>query len=129
MAFDVEISPRAFRDLDELATELKERSQSYDVARKWFLSVMNAIDSLAEMPERRPVVAEAQDEFERVRLLLHGKRNRRYTIYYCVRKLSPSSGTVSVFHVRHWARKGLSEDELQELMDELQEDQENGGEQ
>jgi plasmid stabilization system protein ParE len=90
MAFNVEISPRAFRDLDELATELKERSQNGAVARKWFLAVVGAIDSLAEMPERRPVVTEARDEIERVRLLLHGKRNRRYRIYYCVRKVGPS---------------------------------------
>ncbi len=118
MGFNVEISPRALRDLDELAAELKERSQSYTVARKWFLAVVDAIDSLAEMPERCPVVTEGQDEIECVRVLLHGKRNRRYKIYYCVRKLSPSSGTVSVFHVRHWARKGPREHQLQELMDE-----------
>jgi plasmid stabilization system protein ParE len=129
MAFNVEISPRAFRDLDELATDLKERSQSYAVARKWFLAVLGAIDSLAEIPERRPVVTEAQDEIERVRLLLHGKRNRQYRIYYCVRKRSTSSGTVSVFHVRHWARRGPSEDELREFIDELQDGQENGGKQ
>jgi hypothetical protein len=48
MAFDVEISPRAFRDLDELATELKERSQSYAVARKWFLS---SRDKKVDRPE------------------------------------------------------------------------------
>jgi plasmid stabilization system protein ParE len=118
MDFNVEISPRAFRDLDELAIELKERSKSYAVARKWFLAVVAAIDSLAEMPERCPVVMKAQDEIECVRLLLHGKRNRRYRIYYCVRKLNSSSGTVSVFHLRHWARKVLREDELQELIDE-----------
>ena len=71
------------------------------MAPKWFLAVVDAIDSLAEMPERCPVVTEGQDEIECVRLLLHGKRNRRYRIYYCVRKLSSSSGTVSVFHLRH----------------------------
>ena len=72
MGFNVEISPRALRDLDELAAELKERSQSYTVARKWFLAVVDAIDSLAEMPERCPVVTEGQDEIECVRVLLHG---------------------------------------------------------
>ena len=118
MVFKVEISPRAFRDLDELAAELKERSQSYTVARKWFLAVVESIDSLSSMAERCPVVTETQDQIECVRILLHGKRKRLYRIYYCVRKLGPSSGTVSVFHVRHWARKGLSENELQELMNE-----------
>ena len=117
---NVEISPRAFRDLDELATELKQRSQSNAVARKWFMAVLDSIDSLAEMPERLPVVTEAHNEIERVRLLLHGKRNHRYIGFTTAcRKLGPSSGTVNVFHVRHWARKGLSGDELQELMDEL----------
>jgi plasmid stabilization system protein ParE len=77
MVFNVEISPRAFRDLDELAAELKERSQSYTVARKWFLAVVESIDSPAEMPERGPLVTETQDEIGCVRLLLHGKRNRR----------------------------------------------------
>jgi plasmid stabilization system protein ParE len=52
MDFSVEISPRAFRDLDELAAELKERSQSYTFARKWFLTIVDAIGSLVEMPER-----------------------------------------------------------------------------
>jgi len=72
MGFNVEISPRALRDLDELAAELKDRSQSYTVARKWFLAVVDAIDSLGEMPERCPVVTEGQDEIECVRVLLHG---------------------------------------------------------
>jgi hypothetical protein len=81
------------------------------------------------MPERHPVVTEAGNEIERVRVLLQGKRNRRYKIYYCVRKLSPTRGTLSVFHVRHWARKSPSDDELQELMNESRQEQENGGEQ
>ncbi len=37
MGFNAEISPRALWDLDEVTAELKERSQSYTVARKWFL--------------------------------------------------------------------------------------------
>src|SRR5262245_1247544 len=102
MAYKVEISPRAFRDLDNLAIEIRKRSQSIAITRKWFLSILDAIDSLAEMPERCPVLAEGEDEIERVRLLLHGSRKRSYKIYYCVRKDGPSSGTVSVFHVRHW---------------------------
>jgi len=34
------------------------------VAGKWFLAVVDAIDSLAEMPERCPLVTETQDEIE-----------------------------------------------------------------
>jgi len=60
MAFNLEISPRALGDLDELADNIKRRSRSYDIARKWFLSVLESIDTLAEMPERCPVTVEAE---------------------------------------------------------------------
>jgi len=118
MAFSVEISPQAFRDLDDLAIYLLERSQSRSVARKWFLSVLDSIDSLSTLPERHPVVALAEPDVEIVRLLTHGRRNRKYKIYYCVRKRSPSSGIVSVFHIRHWARRPVSANELQALRHE-----------
>src|SRR5258707_979421 len=83
MAFNVEISPRAFGDLDELATNIKQRSRSYAVARKWLLSVLESIDSLAEMPERCPVVIEAEIDVERVRVLLHGARSEVQDLLLC----------------------------------------------
>jgi hypothetical protein len=51
-----------------------------------------------------------------VRLLLYGKRNRQYKVFYSVQKKTRSTGTVQVFHVRHWARKSLDTDQLRELM-------------
>lgn len=122
MAFSVEISPRAFQDLDDLATELKERSQSHTVARTWFLAILDAIDGLTEMPERCPIVVEAGADVVRVRLLLHGRSSRKYRIYYSVQKDTRFAGTVSVFHIRHWARKALRADEIQELMNEIRRD-------
>jgi len=40
-----------------------------------------------------------------------------YKVYYAVHKETPTAGTVRVFHVRHWARKSLSAEDLQELID------------
>ena len=73
------------------------------MARKWLLAVVDAIDSLAQMPERCPVVTEAHDDIECVRVLLHG---------------NATAGIGFITACGHWARKGFSEDELQELMDE-----------
>jgi hypothetical protein len=53
-----------------------------------------------------------------VRLLLHGRKNRAYKIYFAIRYETPVSGTVSVFHVRHWARKAVSGYELQKMLNE-----------
>lgn len=115
MAFRVEISPRAFQDLDEIAQYVKQ-SSSFEQAEKWFNGIIAAIRSLEEMPNRCPAADESEELGEEVRLLLHGTRNRRYKVYYSVQERTSSAGTVRVFHVRHWARRSLNTDQLRELM-------------
>jgi plasmid stabilization system protein ParE len=117
MAFRVEISPRAFQDLDEIAQYIKENS-SFEQAEKWFNGIIAAIRTLEEMPNRCPVAEESEQVGREVRLLLHGTRHRRYRVYYSVQQRTPSAGTVRVFHVRHWARKDPTVDQLRELMRE-----------
>lgn len=118
MAFRVEITPQAFDDLDRIASYIRENS-SFVAAEKWFNGIIDDIASLKEMPGRCPVAPESEDVGEEIRILLHGRRNRAYKIYYAILYESPSEGAVRVFHLRHWARKPVSEDELQELMDDL----------
>jgi plasmid stabilization system protein ParE len=115
MAFRVELSPRAFQDLDEIAQYIRQTS-SFEQAEKWFSGIMAAIRSLEEMPNRCPVADESEELGEEVRLLLHGTRNRRYKVYYSVQQKTRSAGTVRVFHVRHWARRSLNPDQLRDLM-------------
>jgi plasmid stabilization system protein ParE len=98
MAFRVEISPRAYRDLDSIATVIGEGS-SPEAARKWFLAVLDVI--------------------EKVRVLLYGRKNRSYKISFCVQPDTQTNGIVSVFHVRHWARRNLSTYELMQMTDEF----------
>ncbi len=70
------------------------------------------------MPARCPLAPEAEELGDDVRLLLHGKRNRAYKIYFKINQTTESSGWVRVFHVRHWARKPLTNEDLDELMDD-----------
>jgi plasmid stabilization system protein ParE len=60
MAFRVEISPRAFQDLDEIAQYIKENS-SFEQAEKWFNGIIAAIRTLKEMPNRRPIAEESEE--------------------------------------------------------------------
>lgn len=123
MAFRVEIAPQALDDLDAIADYIKARS-SFAVAEKWFNGIFDEIASLREMPARCPVAAESEDVGREIRLLLHGRRNRSYKVYYSISYETPATGTVRVFHVRHWARRPVSGDELQDLVDDLREDDE-----
>lgn len=114
MAFRVEIEPQAFADLDSIARYIRSRS-SFDAADSWFTGIMDSIASLARMPARCPVAAESQELGREVRVLLHGRRNRVYKVYFSIRLTTPSTGTVTVLHVRHWARKPLTPEELESM--------------
>ena len=114
MAFRVELSPQAFGDLDKISTYIEERS-SLAIAAAWFDGIFAAIRSLSEMPSRCPIFEDSKELGVEVRVLLHGKRNRRYKIYFSTQA---EDERVIVFHVRHWARKPVEADELEDLMDE-----------
>ena len=96
MAFRVEISPRAVNDLDEIARYIKEQS-SFGQAEEWFNGIIAAIGTLEDMPRRCPIADVSKELGQEVRLLLCGKRNRKYKVYYSIRQKTPSTGTVQVF--------------------------------
>jgi plasmid stabilization system protein ParE len=80
MAFHVEISPRAFNDLDEIAVYIQQPS-SFEQAEEWFNGIIAAIRTLEQMPSRCRVADESEKLGQEVRLLLHGKRKRKYRVY------------------------------------------------
>lgn len=116
MAFRVEIAPRAFNDLDEIATYIKQQS-SFEQAEEWFNGIIAAIRTLEDMPERCRIADESEELGQEVHVLLYGRRNRKYKVYFAIQQRRRSGGTVQVFHVRHWARKTLDTSQLRELMD------------
>ena len=121
MAFRVEIQQQALADLDSIADNIKARS-SFASAEKWFNGLLDDIASLKEIPERCTVAPESEDLDREVRVLLHGRRNRSYKIYFPVHHETAISGIVSILHVRHWARRPVDADELNDLMDDQLED-------
>ncbi len=114
MAFRVEIAPQASADLDAIADYIKQRG-SFESAQQWFNGIMDAIAALKDMPGRCPIAEESEELEQDVHLLLYGRHNRRYKVYY---SLHDETRTVRVFHVRHWARKALNADDLQGFVDE-----------
>jgi plasmid stabilization system protein ParE len=114
MGFEVLITDEAFADLDSIASFIRAHA-SIDVARKWFAAIVSAIETLEEMPSRCPLAPEAGELGEDVRLLLHGPKNRAYKIYFKIQQPGSSRASVKVFHVRHWARKPLTDEEIEEF--------------
>lgn len=119
MAFDVLITDEADADLDSIASYVR-RQDGEAAARKWFASITASIKSLKEMPARCAMAPEADDLNTEVRIRLHGRGKQTFKIYYEIRTETASPGTVRVLSVRHWARKPLGDDELQDLTDDTE---------
>ena len=60
MAFRVEVSRRAFEDLDGIADYITKHG-SFERADKWFDEIIEAIASLKQMPHRCPVADESEE--------------------------------------------------------------------
>lgn len=97
-------------DLDRISSYVGAHANSAR-AKRWFDEIFKAIRTLAQEPRRCPLAEESADLGGGVRRLLHGRRNRRYKIYFAIHE---DTKTVQVFHVRHWALKPLEGDELQD---------------
>ena len=108
MAFRVETSPEALNDLDEITTDIAAHSD-FPIAENWFQSIFASIRTLCEMPHRCPLLEREPQDEGGIRLLLHGRRGRRYKIYFGI---DENTQTVRIFHIRHWAMKPINADEL-----------------
>jgi plasmid stabilization system protein ParE len=113
MAFRVELSPRAFADLDTIAGYIRQ-ADSLETAERWLNGVLRAIESLEQFSQRSPIAEESRDIGREIRVLLHGRKNRAYRIFYAVLM---ETQTVQVLHVRHWARQAPSSGEIEGLLE------------
>lgn len=75
-------------------------------ADTWYDGLLEAIDTLAEMPKRCPLAPENDHVPEEIRQLLHGRRQGRYRILFTIERRM-----VAILHVRHAARRYIHEEE------------------
>jgi plasmid stabilization system protein ParE len=102
--------------MDDIANTfdyLFERSP--EAAGRWYRQVRNHIRSLAEMPERCTVTPESFTLGIKMRQLLCGRPPGVYRIVF---RIAEDTREVHVLTVRHTARRPLSDDELEALLEE-----------
>jgi len=97
MTFRVEITRRAAREIEAQYEWLAERSPVS--AERWRDSLLAAVGSLEENPERCPEAPEAEWYGPALRQLLHGKRRYVHRILFEIR-----GNVVIVLRVRHSAQ-------------------------
>ena len=99
MTYRVHVTATAKAEADAAYGWLAERMSR---AADWFNGLVDAVESLAEMPARCGLARENRHFDEDVRQLLYGKRPHVYRILFVIR-----GDVVYVLHVRHAARKAL----------------------
>ena len=105
MAFSVEISDRAFDDLEQSIAYIAARSRVS--ASRWYQAIRTAIASLQHNPDRCPQAREAEWYGQSLRELLHGKRSNTYRILFEVR-----GSVVYILRIRYSRQDGLKPDEI-----------------
>jgi len=77
-------------------------------ADKWLRRLFAAIATLAEMPERCPLIPEADELGHPARHLLFGKRTGQYRIIFDIQDESEEGPRVRVLRIRHGHRDALT---------------------
>src|SRR5438132_10796401 len=103
MSYRVIIQPNAEAELD--AAYLYRYTRAPQAAARWFAGIVEAINSLAEFPERCPLAPENGHFPEEIRQLLNGTRRDVFRILFTIQ-----GDTVHILHVRHGAQQYLHEE-------------------
>ncbi len=100
--YKVIISPSALAEIEDAYLWLSEEMPGY--ADQWLNGLLSAKDSLSNFPKRCPIDHELNYKEIEIRKLLYGKGRGQYKIFFSI-----SNSDVYVLHVRHAARKTLTD--------------------
>lgn len=103
MIYRVLIQPSAEAELD--AAYRYRAARAPQAAARWFAGFVEAINSLAEFPERCPFAPENGHFLEEIRQLLYGTRRDAFRILFTIQ-----GDTVHVLHIRHGAQRYLHQE-------------------
>jgi toxin ParE1/3/4 len=107
MAYSVEFTARAARDLEILYVE-KKAAESQAAAR-WYNRLKEAVYALETYPSRCPVAPESRNLKRKLRHLLYGKKPHVYRVIY---EVDEERQTVWVLTIRHAASRKIRTSDL-----------------
>jgi plasmid stabilization system protein ParE len=107
MKYRIEISSSAEAEADNAFLQLSQVTSSAR-ASQWYLGLLQAIESLSQMPKRCPLARENEYFSQEIRQLLYGKGRNSYRILFTV--LEGSVATVRILHIRHATQQTLGEE-------------------
>jgi plasmid stabilization system protein ParE len=115
MAYRVKLSRSAKADADNAFEWLKEKySEAY--ATKWFNGLVDAVNSLEELPQRCSLATESEELGIELRQLLYGKRSATYRIVFSIfANTASGEDIVRVYCIWHGARDKIKASDLHDM--------------
>ena len=107
MPFQVEITRKAFLDAEEAYIWFSEQSAQW--AERWLKGLLEAVNSLEELPTRCAVVQEGRVLEKEIRQYLYGRGRTSYRLFFEIR-----GDTVFILRIRHGTRKPITSAEIAE---------------
>jgi plasmid stabilization system protein ParE len=112
MSYRIEIASIAEAEVDQ-AFLWTAQQVSQEAAGRWYQGLLQAIESLAEMPRRCPLARENDDFSQEIRQLLYGKGRSKYRVLFTVIE-DLENPTVRILHMRHAAQQPINTENADE---------------
>ncbi len=102
MQYRVLLTDRAEVDVESVLKWFADQGAT-DAGGRWFVQLMNKLNTLERHPERCSLAAESLELGEEIRELLVGRRRYKYRLLFRV-----SGRTVHILRVRHSSQDAIS---------------------
>lgn len=108
MKYRLEISSVAEAEADGAFLRLSQVTSTAK-ASQWYSGLLQAIESLSQMPKRCPLARENEYFSQEIRQLLYGRGRNSYRVLFTVLERQNIS-TVRILHIRHASQQTIGED-------------------
>ncbi len=105
MKYHIQISSVAEAELDQAFLQLSQIT-SPEKASRWYVGLLELIESLSQMPKRCSLARENDYFSQEIRQILYGRGRNLYRIIFTILE-EQDFPTVRVLHIRHAAQQTL----------------------
>jgi plasmid stabilization system protein ParE len=102
MKYRIEMTAEAVAELHDAYLWIRNDSPNHAV--RWRLRILEAMQTLANMPERCEIAPESEHFHQEIRQLLFGKKSGVYRILFTIDR-----DVIYILHIRHSARRFFGE--------------------
>ncbi|YAF98647.1 MAG: type II toxin-antitoxin system RelE/ParE family toxin [Nodularia sp. CChRGM 3473] len=107
MKYRIEISSVAEAEADGTFLRLSQVTSPAE-ASQWYSGLLQAIESLSQMPKRCPLARENEYFSQEIRQLLYGRGRNSYRVLFTVLE-GQNTSTVRILHIRYASQQTIGE--------------------